>query len=280
VVTHGAVGGFIRARRAALSPADVGLPSIGARKVSGLRREEVAVLCGVSVDYYTRLEQGREHRPSAKVLDALSRGLLLNDEQRSHLYLLAGLAAPSPRSPVGTDVSPELVRLIEGWRDNPAVILDDTMTVLTRNRLGRALYSGFGDENNVVRMTFLHPHGREFYVDWARAAHAAVANLRAVAGGDTRRPDVAALVEEVSAASPEFRGLWSQHHVRGKTLEPKEFCHPDVGVLTLTYHAFDVRSVPGQQLLVYEAEPGSDSAAALSVLGGFEDTTASAGSPR
>jgi transcriptional regulator with XRE-family HTH domain len=261
------VGEFIRARRAALTPADVGLPSVGARKVSGLRREEVAVLCGVSVDYYTRLEQGREHHPSAKILDALSRGLLMSDDQRAHLYLLAGLAAPSLRSSTVREVAPELVRLIQGWPNNPAVILDDAMNVLIRNRLGQALYSGFGTEDNVVRMTFLHPHGRDFYVDWPRAAHATVANLRAVAGRDTRRQDVAALIEELSAASSEFRRLWSQQSVRGKTLEPKDFHHPVVGPITLTYHAFDVRSVPGQQLLVYDAEPGSASAAALALLG-------------
>ncbi|OFJ50889.1 transcriptional regulator [Mycolicibacterium grossiae] len=265
------MGDFIRAKRAAVSPADVGLPSGGARRVSGLRREEVAVICGISVDYYTRIEQGREHHPSANVTEALARGLRMNADERLHLYALAGLASPRSNSPAECHVSPELQRLIGSWPTNPAVILDELMNVVARNRLWRLLYSGYGDEDNMARMTFLHPHGRAFHADWSRAAQATVANLRAVTGRDASRADAAALIEQLSEGSSDFRRLWAQQDVRGKTHEPKEFRHPRVGPLTLTYHAFDVRGAPGQQLLVYEAEPGSESAAALALLSSFDD---------
>jgi transcriptional regulator with XRE-family HTH domain len=268
-----ALGAFLRARRASLGPADIGMPPGGRRKVAGLRREEVAVICGISVDYYTRIEQGRESHPSTQVLDALSRGLSMSGDERAHLFALADLAPPR-QSPVTQRVDPDLLRLMDGWPDNPAVVTDDVMNVLARNRLGRVLYAGFEGETNLLRMTFVHPHGREFYVDWQRAAQASVANLRAAVGRDVRRPEIDALVDELTARSSVFRDLWERHDVRGKTHEPKEFRHPRAGSMTLTYHAFDVRSAPGQQLLVYAAEPGTDSAVALSLLKTLDDPAA------
>jgi transcriptional regulator with XRE-family HTH domain len=183
------LGPFLRSRRAAVRPESVGVPVAGYRRVAGLRREEVALLAGVSVDYYTRLEQGRERHPSAQVLDALTRAFGLDDDGRQHLFRLAGLA---PRSgAAGQTVDPDLLRLLDAWPANPSFVHNRTLDVLARNELGAALHSGFADAGNLVRMTFLAPGGREFFVDWDRAVHAGVANLRLAAGHDRTTPGCA-----------------------------------------------------------------------------------------
>ena len=263
-VTAEELGPFLRARRAGVRPGDVGLPAGGVRRVRGLRREEVAVLAGVSIDYYTRLEQGRERAPSAQVLTALARCLDLDEEARQHLFRLAGLALTS--SPAPADVDPDLLDLLEEWTGHPAMIVDRVLDVLAQNALGAALHRGFGRQDNLVRMIFLDPHARSYYADWPRAAEAAVANLRSFTGHEQGSARLAALVEELSRDSAEFRRLWSEHEVRGKTREAKDFRHPDVGALTLTYHAFDVRGAPGQQLIVYRAAVGGASHTALRLL--------------
>jgi transcriptional regulator with XRE-family HTH domain len=240
--------------------------------VAGLRREEVAVLAGVSADYLARIEQGRERHPSAQVLDALARGLTLDDEARRHLFALADLVAPVRGHRPRGHVSPELLQLLDAWPATPAMILTPTLDVLARNTLARALYSGFGDDDNLLRMTFLDPEGRRFYVDWDRAAEASVANLRAASAGDPDDPALVALVDELTAGSSDFVALWNSHSVRGKTHEAKEFHHTAVGSLTLSYQAFAVSSAPGQQLVVYQAEPGSPSAQGLTLLGNLDAT--------
>ncbi|MEU6479214.1 helix-turn-helix transcriptional regulator [Streptomyces sp. NPDC047017] len=262
------LGEFLRARRAALRPQDVGMASHGVRRVAGLRREEVAVLAGVNADYYTRLEQGRERHPSAQVLDALGRALLLDTDARAHLHRLAGV------SPEGQDcvqiterVSPALRQLMDGYAHTPAFVMSRTLDLLATNALADALYASFAPADNLARMTFLDPAGRQFYQDGDRAAQAVVANLRQAAGFDPEHPRLRDLVDTLTEHSAAFRRLWAQHAVRGKTRDAKQLLHPDVGPLSLTYQSFDVRDAPGQQLVIYHAEPGSPSAHALALLG-------------
>jgi transcriptional regulator with XRE-family HTH domain len=262
------LGEFLRARRSGLRPQDVGMPSHGVRRVAGLRREEVAVLAGVNADYYTRLEQGRERHPSPQVLDALGRALLLDTDARLHLHRLAGVA-PAARGSlhVTEQVSPALRQLMDGYAHTPAFVMSRTLDLLATNALTDALYAPFTPADNLARMTFLDPAGRQFYQDWDRAAQAVVANLRQAAGFDPEHPRLGELVDTLTEHSAVFRRLWAEHSVRGKTREAKQLLHPDVGALSLTYQSFDVRDAPGQQLVIYHAEPGSPSAHALTLLG-------------
>ncbi|RLL65733.1 helix-turn-helix transcriptional regulator [Streptomyces sp. Z26] len=273
------LGDFLRGRRAGVRPEDVGTVSHGARRVSGLRREEVAVRAGVNADYYTRLEQGRERRPSPQVVDALSHALRLDADARAHLYRLAG-AAPGERPPYGPEsarVGAELRRLVDGFGDAPAFVLNRSLDLLALNSLADALYSPFAPADNLARMTFLDPAGRRFHGDWDRAARAAVANLREASGFAPDDPRLRALVGTLTEGSADFARLWNAHAVRGKTRDAKRFLHPDVGPLTLTYQSFDVREAPGQQLVVYQAEPGSPSATSLGLLGSVHATRRGAG---
>ncbi|MFZ3566805.1 helix-turn-helix transcriptional regulator [Streptomyces sp. BH097] len=262
------LGEFLRARRARVRPQDVNMASHGVRRVAGLRREEVAVLAGVNADYYTRLEQGRERHPSPQVLDALGRALLLDLDAREHLHRLAGVAPDGPGPLHATErVSPALRELMDGYAHTPAFVMSRTLDLLASNALADALYAPFAPADNVARMTFLDPAGRQFYRDWDRAAQAAVANLRQAHGFDPGNPRLHRLVDALNEHSAEFRRLWAQHAVRGKTQDAKQLLHPDVGPLSLTYQSFDVRDAPGQQLVIYHAEPGSASAQALALLG-------------
>ncbi|MEV7231694.1 helix-turn-helix transcriptional regulator [Polymorphospora sp. NPDC051019] len=262
-----ALGAFLTARRARLTPGDVGLVSSGTRRVAGLRREEVAVLAGVSVDYYTRLEQGRERNPSSSVLAAVARALDLGPDAHDHLFRLAGLSPGSAPTPARPQVGQSLRELLDAWPDTPAVVIDRRLDLLAGNALADAFYADFTEADNLVRMTFLDPAGTTFFADWRRAAEACVANLRLALGHDPHDRRARELVEEMGAASAEFRRLWGRHDVQGKTHEAKTFRHGAVGELTLSYHAFDVRDAPGQQLIVYRAEPHSRSAEALRLLG-------------
>lgn len=245
----------------------------GRRKVTGLRREEVAVLAGVNADYYTRLEQGRETNPSPQVLDSLSRALDLDPDAREHLYRLAGAGPPGTSTSVPQTVSPELRQLMDGYPHTPAFVLNRVLDVLATNTLAAALFSPFRAVDNLARMTFLDPAGRQFYADWDWTAQATVANLRVAAGFDPHDPALTSLLAELTERSEPFRVLWSTHQVRGKTREPKHLMHPDVGPLTLTYQAFDVRGAPGQQLIIYHAEPATPSAHALALLSSLHATT-------
>ncbi|ARH89093.1 helix-turn-helix transcriptional regulator [Streptomyces sp. MOE7] len=267
------LGDFLRARRSGLRPEDVGMASYGLRRVAGLRREEVAVLAGVNVDYYTRLEQGRERHPSPQVLDALSRALHLDTDAHAHLHRLAGTAPHERPMPQRNGVSPALRQLMDGYPHTPAFVLNRTLDILATNALADALYSPFRPADNLARMVFLDPTGRDFYTRWDWAAQATVANLRQAAGFDPGDPRLNALIDTLTEHSTTFSTLWQAHTVRGKTQDAKQLNHPDVGPLTLTYQAFDVRDAPGQQLVIYQAEPGSPSAQALSLLGALDATT-------
>lgn len=262
------LGEFLRARRALVRPEDVDLPAGTRRRVAGLRREEVAMLAGVSTDYYVRLEQGRERHPSAQVAEALARALGLDAEAAAHLH---ALASPSPArrrpAPRRERVSPNLLRMMEAWPHTPAVVLGRCLTVLAHNALGRALFDGHTYSGDLARLVFLDPDAREFYPDWERVAANTVAGLRAGAGADHDDPRLIEVVGELSLKSETFRRLWARHEIRQKTHETKRFRHHLVGELTLHYESLTVNSAPGQQLVVYQAEPGSASEQALALLG-------------
>ncbi|WP_394620014.1 helix-turn-helix transcriptional regulator [Lentzea sp. JNUCC 0626] len=268
-----ALGRFLRSRREELTPGDVGLPTTGRRRVPGLRREEVAVLAGLSTDYYTRLERGRECRPSSQIVDAISRALGLREDELRHLYRLARLdPAVGVASPSRT-VSPGVRRLMEGWTSYPAMVIDRTLDVLARNQFAAELHSGFALTDNLVRMTFLDPFAHRFFTEWDRVARETVGHLRLATGHQPGLPRLHELVSEASAASERFRSLWERHHVLGKTNKDKLFSHPAVGELHLFYETFDISSAPGQQLVVYHAEPGSPSEDGLRLLGSLAATS-------
>jgi transcriptional regulator with XRE-family HTH domain len=267
------LGQFLRARRSLVRPEDQGLPMIGHRRVAGLRREEVAILAGLSTDYYVRLEQGRERNPSVQVVDALARALLLDDDAIAHLHRLARpvpgrLRKNAPRQ----RISPALLHMMNGWTGTPAVILGRCMEVLAHNALGGALFAGHTYSGDLMRLVFLDPDARDFYPDWDRVAANTVGGLREAAGTDYDDPQLIELVGELSLKSEAFRTLWSRHDIRQKRHETKRFRHPVVGELTLSYESLTINSAPGQQLVVYQPEPGSPSEHALSLLGSLTAT--------
>lgn len=270
-MTERPLGDFLRSRRARVRPADAGLPAGSRRRVPGLRREEVALLAGVSVDYYVRLEQGRERNPSPQVLNTLASALRLDDDARSHLFRLAGLT-PRPAMPSHERADPELLQLLDGWPNNPALLLGQAYDVLAGNRLGHALFEEFRGGANLLVKLFLDPDARTFYQDWQTAAVNTVAGFRLLHGQDPHHPRVREVLDSMLENSPEFTELWRRNDARGKQAEVKTFRHRDVGELTLRMHTFDVRDAPGQQLVVYHAEPGSASADALALLGALAAT--------
>lgn len=260
-------GAYLKARRAQLDPTTVNLPSTGYRRVPGLRREEVALLAGISVDYYVRLEQGRERTPSAQVVEALAAALRLGDDAREHLFRLAGLG-PRARAAAGLDrVDPSLAALLAAWPDNPAVVYNRAYDVLASNPIADILFHGWAHSTNLVHVVFTDPAARTFYRDWHEVARNTVAGFRLNHGKAPDDPRIRQVLAELLAASADFAELWGSHDARGKALESKRFQHRDVGPLTLTMQTFDVRSSPGQELVVYHAEPGSASSEALSLLG-------------
>ncbi|RST08859.1 XRE family transcriptional regulator [Streptomyces sp. WAC07149] len=250
------LGEFLRARRAALSPEDAALPSHGRRRVSGLRREEVAFLARMSADYYTRLEQGRERRPSPPLLDALARALRLDPDARTHLHRLAGTTRPGPPAPVDRrEISPFLRRMLDGFTTAPAFVINGTLDVLAANAPADALYAPFTPADNLARMVFLDPAAQPFHTRWADTAEAVAAHLRHTAGLAPDSAPLRHLVRDLTTRSAYFAHLWTTHTVRGKTSDTKHFHHPEAGPLTFAHQAFDVCAAPGLQLVVYQPAP-------------------------
>jgi hypothetical protein len=274
---------FLTSRRARLKAADVGLPDYGPRRVPGLRREEVAVLAGVSVPYYTRLERGDCSGVSDSVLEALARALHLDDAERAHLFDLARAAQPAGLSPrrhrsPRQHIRPAVQQVLDGMTHAAAHVGNDRLDILASNELNLALYSElFGGRRppvNAARFIFLDPRARDFYLDWDRAARDAVANLRSAAGRDPYDRALTDLVGELSTRSEEFRTHWASHDVRFHVSGVKHFHHPVVGDLTLNYERLDLAADHGLRIYTYTADPGSRSAQALGLLGSVAATAA------
>ncbi|MEV5337982.1 helix-turn-helix transcriptional regulator [Streptomyces sp. NPDC052676] len=273
---------FLRTRRARLKPEDVGLPDYGRhRRVPGLRREELAQLAGVSVAYYTRLEQGNGRNVSAEVLDSIARALRLNDAEHSHLIHLAKPKQKKRPAARTQQVRGALGQLLDSMDGVPAYVVGRRSDVLAWNRMAAALFGDWGElperERNWARMVFLKPEYRDLFVDWEQKASDVVGYLRLDAGCHPDDPRLSALVGELSVKSEDFRRLWARHDVKEKTYGVKLLRHPLVGELTLSFETFRLGDDPEQSLVTYHAEPGSPSADALRLLASWgADAAASA----
>lgn len=271
---------FLASRRAKITPEDAGLTVYGGnRRVPGLRREEVALLAGVSVDYYTRLERGNLSGVSESVLEALVRALQLDEAERDHLFDLAKAANASSRSKpraVRQRVRPSVQFLLDAITLAPAFIRNGRMDVLAANELGTALYSPMYSNParpvNHSRFIFLDPGARDFYPEWNLAANNNVALLRTESGRNPYDKGLADLVGELSLRSDEFRVRWAAHNVRRHYSGDKHFRHPVVGDIELKFEAMELAEDPGLTLTVYPAEPGSKSEESLRLLASWAAT--------
>ena len=274
------LGEFLRARRTQLTPESVGLPVDGRRRVPGLRREEVADLAGLSTDYYTRLEQGRERHPSRSVLDALAKALSFDDDALRYLRSVADLAPRSRRRHAERPrVDPQLLALLDLWSSTPAIVLDDLTTVVGANQLGRAIYAGHEHSDCLARLVFLDEDARTLFADWDSVAEATVASLRAAGGTDPDDPALIALVGELSLHSDEFRTLWAKAHVRVKTRGSVDLRHPLVGDLRMNYETLTVNSAAGLTIKVFHPVPNTQAADALALLGSLTARESAAQAP-
>lgn len=277
---RGRLGDFLHARRSQLCPADVGLRDYGdRRRVAGLRREELALLAGVSASYYTRLEQGQSTGASPEILDAIARALCLDEAERRHLHDLADAGRAGrrrhPARPKPERVGTATRHLLSTLADVPALVTGRRAHILAWNQLGHALFAAHlspdsperADERpNLARMLFLDPHTRELYADWPTKAKAVVENLRMVAG---RHPDdtpLSSLIGELTVKSPEFAAMWTDHRVHPCELAAYEMRHPLVGTLTVTQQTLPLPQAEDQGLVLAVTEPGSPSREALALL--------------
>ncbi|MFM9607524.1 helix-turn-helix transcriptional regulator [Streptomyces niveiscabiei] len=250
------LAGFLRTRRARVDPAASGIPVDRRRRVAGLRREEVAHLSGVSVDYYVRLEQGRATQPSEQVLDALARVLGLDETEHDHLHRLAHQPRRRAKAPTGR-VRPQLLRVLGLVTDAPAFILDHRLNVLAGNRLAGLLFGRPIPGLNTARHLFLEEKERGLYADWETCTLDVVGHLRLAAGKYPDDPRLASLIGELSMGSERFRRLWARADVRARTHGRKAFRHPLVGLLELHQENFALPDESGMELIVLSAAPGS-----------------------
>lgn len=273
------LGGFLKSRRAALRPEEVGItPYPTRRRVSGLRREELAMLANVSITHYTRLEQGRATSVSDGLLEAIARTLRLTDDETVHLKDLARPAAAPSRTapPRAAHVSASARQLLAAMTDVPALVMDRRNDVLAWNQLGHALLAGHlapespdtpATRPNLTRMLFLDKQYRALYANWHDQAQLAVASLRLVAGRHSDDRSLAGLVGQLTMNCDEFAALWARHPVRTCTSGVKYLRHPLVGSVELSFENLIIPGTSGQHLITYTAEPGSPSDAALRILG-------------
>jgi transcriptional regulator with XRE-family HTH domain len=268
---------FLTTRRARLTPAQAGLPDFGGRRrVPGLRREEVALLAGMSVEYYVRFERGNAKGVSEVVLEGISRALQLDDAERSHLYDLVRSANeglhPQRRRGSGKtqQVATALQQLLDAMHDVPALVQNGRLDILATNTLGAAVFSELYVQPqrpaNFARFVFVDPRSLTFYRDWDGGAQQTVALLRAEAGRSPHDRILSDLVGELSTRSDVFRALWASHDVREHRTGTKSVIHPEVGPLDLQYESMDLSSHPGLALIAFSAEPGSASAEGLRLL--------------
>ncbi|MGW6461330.1 helix-turn-helix transcriptional regulator [Streptomyces sp. NPDC055078] len=269
------LGEFLRSCRGRVRPADAGLPGTARRRVPGLRREELAHLAGVSIDYYTRLEQGRSRTASPEILEALATALRLDGTERAHLYDLANRRPLRPRryrAAPAERVSPASHRLLTTLDSAccPAFVLGRRTDVVASNALARALIADFdalaAHERNLARFLFLDPAARELYADWHGAAADTAAMLRLDAGRHPGDPRLGELVGELAVRSEHFRTYWAERRVHERTEGTKGYRHPVAGELTVTYQALALPGASDQTLVVYSTEPGSPSGTALRFL--------------
>jgi transcriptional regulator with XRE-family HTH domain len=272
---------FLTSRRARITPEQAGLRTYGGtRRVPGLRREEVALLAGVSVDYYTRLERGVAAGVSESVLEALVRALQLDEPERAHLFDLARAAQPAPRRRRRQSlqrVRPSVQRILDAITGGPAFVRNGRMDLLAANHLGLAFYSQHFDSPhgppNSARFIFLDQRATDFYADWEQVATDAVAVLRSEAGRDPYDRDLSDLVGELSTRSESFRTRWAAHNVRFHDSGSKRFHHPVVGDVSLTFETMQLAADAGLMLFVYTADPGSRSEEALNLLASWTATS-------
>ena len=279
---------FLTSRRARLTPEQAGLlPGGGRRRVAGLRREEVAVLAGVSTDWYTRLEKGHIAGVSEDVLEAVARALQLDEAERVYLFDLARAARPTrtPRRRSKAQIPPRVQWMLDSMTASAAFVGNGRLDIVATNTLGWALHSPMFDDArrpaNFARFQFLDPQARDYYDDWESAATITVALLRAEAGRHPQDTQLRELVGELSTVSDEFRTRWAAHDVRIHHAGAKQFRHPVVGALELVYHSLDLPGPDGEvlRLTIYTAEPGSPSEDGLKLLASWAATSSDTVAP-
>ncbi|WP_037628703.1 helix-turn-helix transcriptional regulator [Streptomyces aureus] len=273
--TESDIRAFLASRRAKITPQQAGLPAYGGnRRVPGLRREEVALLAGVSIDYYVRLERGHLAGASEEVLDAVANALQLDDAERAHLFDLARAAAKRPtrrtRRPAGT-LPDSVLRVLASMTDSPAFIRNGRLDILATNTLGRALYAPLfpnptAATTNIARAQFLTPAGRDFFPNWETGVNTTVALLRTEAGRAPHDTELTGLIGELVTRSQEFRTAWAKHNVRLHHTGKKAFHHPAVGTIALDFDAMELPAQPGLTLTAYSAAPGTPDHEALQLL--------------
>uniref|UniRef100_UPI003F492993 helix-turn-helix transcriptional regulator n=1 Tax=Nonomuraea bangladeshensis TaxID=404385 RepID=UPI003F492993 len=257
---------FLRACRARLTPADVGMASAGRRRTPGLRREEVAELAGVGVSWYTWLEQGRNINVSPTVLDAISRALRLSAPERVHLYLLTGLNPPRDGRIQRATVPTELLNLLDAWRSGPALLQDKYWNIVASNDAARTVFGYDDTDRNCLISFFTNARYRSMYEQWVSVAPSVVAAFRADVAYAPDDPEYIRVIDDLSVISPEFTELWTQHEVGGRAQTVKALHHPDVGDLVFDKTTLSVADNPNWRLELYNPRPATDTRKRLAQL--------------